>query len=72
MMKAESAPISETEEEMQQIRAELTKYDIADIWNGILLADGTRPWPYNIPDYYYYHISFDVCSPLAMTHLYIG
>ena len=30
---AESAPISEAEEEMQQIRAELMKYDIADVWN---------------------------------------
>ena len=30
---AESAPISEAEEEMQQIQAELMKYDIADVWN---------------------------------------
>ena len=30
---AESAPISAAEEEMQQIRAELTKYDIAGIWD---------------------------------------
>ena len=30
---AGSAPILEVEEEMQQIRAELMKYDIADVWN---------------------------------------
>ena len=30
---AESAPISEAGEEMQQIRAELAEYNIADIWH---------------------------------------
>ena len=43
---AESAPISEAEEEMQQIRAELMKYDIADVWN----ADETA---------YYWRIQLD-------------
>ena len=37
---AESVPISEAEEKMQQIRVELMKYDIADIWNADETAYG--------------------------------